>query len=227
MSLLSSSGDGPVVQGSEVTVRKTSGQPVLVMTTDSDQSISHLTEYCRRKCALSETIPEVCVSLIWEPPVPIRQPAEFGMQPDSIPTPIHMEATLNIKRIPSDDDFHDKMQEYPNRCVVCYDVCLPDPLFSRYTSCFPDNCIRCVPDTLCVNCKGEVTKGDEVSAICLDCILPKEIPLLNETQAIRRLLVFQLQRCHCPQPTDRMALLPGEKDYRCVKCSKKHPIQSA
>ena len=38
---------------------------------------------------------------------------------------------------------------------------------------------------------------------------------------------YQLVRCHCPQPTWRMALVPGETEYRCFECVNAHPDQSA
>ena len=37
----------------------------------------------------------------------------------------------------------------------------------------------------------------------------------------------QLIRCRCPRPTWRMALVPGEAEYRCFECLKVHPDQSA
>ena len=37
---------------------------------------------------------------------------------------------------------------------------------------------------------------------------------------------YQLVRCRCPQPTWRMALVPGETEYRCFECLRPHPDQS-
>ena len=184
---------GLVVQGSEVTIRTLSGRSILVLTTESDQSISDLTEYCRRMCASSQTIPEVCVALIWKPPVRMERPAGFNL----IPNPIRMEATLSIQRIPSDDDFHDKIQnEMENtgwdRCLSCYDAA---PDLDKFDMDRSLNCVRCYPCSLCDNCKVIMNECDDdgqikTLTVCLQCIEPQEIPLLSEAQAFRRSLVF-------------------------------------
>ena len=222
--------DGRIMQGSEVTIRWCmSGRSVLAMTTKRDQSLSALIEYCRRQCALSENIPEVCVCLLWNPPVYIQHAARFGMQSTSILRPIRIAASLRTRRMPFDYAFHDKMQEDDNRCSVCYDACYDvhdsQLRLLRSTHAATFNCVRC-PGRICVNCKVEVRKGDKMNVICLDCLRPEEILLLSETQTFRRSLVYELVRCDCPQPTDRMALLPGEKEYRCVECLNEHPVQS-
>ena len=171
---------GVVLQGSEVTIRKLSGRLVLAMTTENNQSITRLTEFCRCMCASSENIPEICAYLIWKPPVRIQGPGEFY--------PIRLEATLNIKRIPSDDDFHDMLGNEDGRCLVCYDAA-PDVYDGA------ENCERCTPCALCDNCRVMMSERDVVGqrrwfAVCLQCIEPQEIPLLSEIQAFRRSLVF-------------------------------------
>ena len=55
--------DGFVVLGSRVIVYTMSGRVVLALTTEQDNSISELTDYCFRKCAANEAMPQVCVSL--------------------------------------------------------------------------------------------------------------------------------------------------------------------
>ena len=63
--------DGLVVFGSRVIVYTMSGRLVLALTTEQDNSISELIDYCLRKCAANEAMPQVCVGLQWKPLVSI------------------------------------------------------------------------------------------------------------------------------------------------------------
>ena len=82
--------DGLVVFGSRVIVYTMSGRLVLALTTEQDNSISELIDYCLRKCAANEAIPQVCVGLQWKPPVQIPSPVGLNLRQ----RPVLMEATL-------------------------------------------------------------------------------------------------------------------------------------
>lgn len=194
-----SRGNGPVVQGSEVTIRAMSGRSILAMETEKTHPISELIEYCRRMCASIEGIPEVCVSLIWKPPVRMQLPAGFNPVAQFISSsPIRMEATMISKKIPDDDDWHERMNDCTDgcmdRCLVCYDPAIDVDDFPAMER--SSNCVRCHPCSLCDNCKVLITRCDEKGGnifsftVCLQCIEPEEIPLLTEAQASRRSLVF-------------------------------------
>ena len=158
--------DGFVVLGSRVIVYTMSGRVVLALTTEQDNSISELTDYCFRKCAANEAMPQVCVRLQWKPPVPIRSPVGLNLRQ----RPVLMEATLVPIPIRSD-----KYMYYmpSDRCLVCYDAATDiDELRIKRSV----NCVRCEPCTLCDNCKVKLAGVN----VCLQCITPDEVKLLDE-----------------------------------------------
>ena len=158
--------DGFVVLGSRVIVYTMSGRVVLALTTEQDNSISELTDYCFRKCAANEAMPQVCVRLEWKPPVPIRSRVGLNLRQ----RPVLMEATLVSIPIQSD-----KYMYYmpSDRCLVCYDAATDiDELRIKRSV----NCVRCEPCTLCDNCKVKLAGVN----VCLQCITPDEVKLLDE-----------------------------------------------
>ena len=175
--------DGVVVHGSLVIVNTMAGRQVLALTTEQDNSLSELIEYCRRKCASNEAIPQVCVGLQWKPPVPIPSPAGFNLRQK-----VRLEATLVPIPIPSDDEFHTLMDDGTNyQCLVCYDpaIDLDETDIDRSV-----NCERCYPCTLCDNCKVNLAGVN----VCLYCIEPAEVKLIDAGSCRR------LNLTDCEQP---------------------------
>ena len=71
-------------------------------------------------------------------------------------------------------------------------------------------------------CFSEVEESESESARGADTDESTDDDIMLEV-----LQLYQLRPCRCPQPSDRMALVPGETEYRCSVCLNVHPEQSA
>ena len=80
------------------------------------------------------------------------------------------------------DETYEKMADESyniDYCLVCLDPAVDVDEVNNLSR--EDNCIRCVPCSLCDRCKVKI--GD--STVCLDCLEPDEIELLSAEQRFR------------------------------------------
>jgi hypothetical protein len=169
--------DGIISKGTVIQVQLLSTRIILSMATKNDERCSSLISRIVQQCATEEEVPRHCIKLRWEPPSLLCLADESA----GLLVCLFMAATAVISALQEEDYENFADRDTMDYCLVCLD---PAEDIDLQTGNRDENCVRCIPCSLCEKCKVSV-KG---KSVCLQCIECSEENLLD-AQAFRRKLL--------------------------------------